>query len=138
MSKDKPTPKLTPKQTLFVKYYLESLNASAAAKAAGYSERTAHASGRENLHKPAVAAAIQKEMDKRAQRLEITADYVLKGIKATIEGATRETDKLKGYELLGKHLKLFSDRLEHSGPDGQPIQTQLSVDINVIGTGTED
>lgn len=30
-------------------------------------------------------------------------------------------DKLRALEMLGKHLKLFAERIEHSGPDGKPI-----------------
>lgn len=29
---------------------------------------------------------------------------------------------LRGAELLGKHLKMFTDKVEHGGPDGGPIQ----------------
>jgi phage terminase small subunit len=30
-------------------------------------------------------------------------------------------DKPKALELLGRHLRMFTDKLEHTGPDGQPI-----------------
>jgi len=82
-------------------------------------------------------------MDERSQRTEITADYVLTTIVETIErckqarpvldrkgdpilvdlpngeiGAAYTFDSgaiLKGAELLGKHLKLFTDKVEVSG-----------------------
>lgn len=31
-------------------------------------------------------------------------------------------DKAKALEMLGKHLRLFVDRQEHSGPDGQKLE----------------
>lgn len=34
----------------------------------------------------------------------------------------RQHDKTKALELLGKHLKLFTEKHEHSGPDGKPIE----------------
>jgi phage terminase small subunit len=33
-------------------------------------------------------------------------------------------DKTKALELLGKHLKIFTEKHEHSGPDGKPIETK--------------
>lgn len=36
-------------------------------------------------------------------------------------------DKIKNLELLGRHLGMFKDRVEHSGPGGAPIQ-HVSID----------
>jgi phage terminase small subunit len=33
-------------------------------------------------------------------------------------------DKTKALEMLGRHLRLFIDKVEHSGPGGGPIQTE--------------
>lgn len=143
---DKPRGKragLNPKQERFVAEYLKDLSATAAAKRAGYSERTAHAQGPRLLAHAGIAAAIQAAMDQRAERTEITADSVLEGIARTIRRCEQveqvfdrkglpvfiETptgqlsaafvfdakNTLRGYELLGKHLKLFTDKIEHSG-----------------------
>ena len=68
---------LSPKQKIFALEYLQDLNATQAAIRAGYSEKTAYRTGCDNLKKPHIQAVIQKEMDKRAQRLEISADKVL-------------------------------------------------------------
>ncbi|MGG1643026.1 terminase small subunit [Paenibacillus sp. NRS-1782] len=68
---------LTAKQKLFVKEYLVDLNATQAAIRAGYSERTARKIGNENLTKPDIQAAIDKAINKRAAKVEITADMVL-------------------------------------------------------------
>ena len=69
--------KLTKKQELFVKEYLIDLNATQAAIRAGYSKKTAQEIGAQNLSKLMIAEAIQVEMDKRAERTEITQDMVL-------------------------------------------------------------
>lgn len=116
---------MTPKKELFVKEYLVDANATQAATRAGYSPKTAYSSGQRLLKDVEVAKAIQSKMDKRAEKLELSADYVLTGIKEVIEEARMDGDKaisLKGYEMLGKHLKLFTDRVEHSG----------SISINVV------
>ncbi|BBB13642.1 terminase small subunit [Sphingopyxis sp. FD7] len=68
---------LTPKQAIFVIEYLVDLNATQAAIRAKYSARTAEDIGRQLLRKTPVAAAIQKAMDERAKRTEITQDKVL-------------------------------------------------------------
>ena len=68
---------LTPKQEMFVKEYLIDLNATQAAIRAGYNKNTAYSIGEENLKKPEIQAAIQKAMDERADRTNITADKVL-------------------------------------------------------------
>lgn len=148
---------LTPKQERFVQEYLIDLNATQAAIRAGYSERTAGSIGDENLRKPEIAAAVQKAMDERAKKTGITAEYVLTTIVDTIERCKQaspvldrqgkpvmvETDTgeiapaytfeanavLKGAELLGKHLKMFTDKTEVSGPDGGPVETVTRVEL---------
>lgn len=73
---------LNPKQRLFVGHYLKSLNATRAAIEAGYSARNAGKIGPALLGDSRIATAIQRAMDKRAARTEITADRVLEEIAA--------------------------------------------------------
>ncbi len=68
---------MTPRQRRFVQEYLIDLNASQAAKRAGYSARSARTTGQKILHHPAVAAAIESAQEKRAQRTRVTADRVV-------------------------------------------------------------
>lgn len=159
--------KLPAKQQMFIKEYLIDLNATQAAIRAGYSKKTAGQIGDEILKKPEIARAIQKAMDERSKRTEITADAVLQelaklgfsNIKNVYDEETgelshvcalddnvtaaitevRETtrrdkdgnttsektykiaDKKTALELLGKHLKLFTDRAEITGANGVPL-----------------
>lgn len=69
---------MTPKQARFVSEYLIDLNATAAAKRAGYSEKTAEKIGHQLLEKTRVAAAIASAIKKREKKTEITADRVIK------------------------------------------------------------
>jgi phage terminase small subunit len=101
---------MTNKQKLFVEAYLANPNATDAARKAGYkgSDTTLAQVGAENLRKPYIAEAVEK----RVEAAIITADEVLKGIKAIAVTGEKDADRLKGYELLGKYLKLFTDRSE--------------------------
>ena len=71
------TDKLTPKQAAFVLEYLKDLNATEAAKRAGFSAKTCHVQGSVLLQAPHVAAAIEAAKQKRDERTQITVDKVV-------------------------------------------------------------
>jgi phage terminase small subunit len=66
-------------QGIFVKEYLTDGNATRAAKAAGYSEKTVDVQGSRLLANVKVRAEIDRQTEKRCEKLDITADYVLRG-----------------------------------------------------------
>jgi len=66
------------KQTRFVDEYQVDLNATKAAIRAGYSEKTAGVQGHELLKKPKIAAKIQEEFQKRAKKVNLTAEMVIR------------------------------------------------------------
>lgn len=103
--------KLTDLQKKFIKEYLIDLNITAAALRAGYSEKTAYSIGQETFNKPHIQAAIQKEMNKRARRTEITADKVLE-----------EYAKL-GFSDVTDYLQVVTERVlvGHDKETGEPI-----------------
>ena len=146
-------PKLTDKQKEFVRQYLVDLNATQAAIRAGYSERTASRIGPQLLGKTCVREAIEKAQAKRAQRVEVTQDYVLSNLVEVVERTMQRAPVLdrkgeqvtdeegravwtfdakganRALELLGKHLGIFADRVraEVSGPDGGPVASEIVV-----------
>jgi phage terminase small subunit len=116
--KKAPPGKLTRKQQVFVREYLVDLNASQACIRAGYSQRNAGKIGPRLVGQSSIAEAIQNQLKKRLEAAEITADFVLMGIKETIRvcvSAGQHSNVLKGYELLGRHLRLFADKAENPG-----------------------
>jgi phage terminase small subunit len=116
---------LTGKQALFVSEYLVDLNATQAALRAGYGARSARTNAYRLLQKPKVTEAIRRAVEARAERLQLSSEDVLRSIvdirsKAVTGGNL--TQALRANELMGRHLKLFTDRVEHSGPDGGAIE----------------
>lgn len=68
---------LTDKQEMFCREYLIDLNATQAAIRAGYSEKTARASGCENLTKPDIQNRIAELKADRNEQVSVDAAYVL-------------------------------------------------------------
>jgi len=150
---------LTDKQRRFVDEYLVDLNATQAAIRAGYSQKTARQIGDENLSKPDIAKAVQEAQVTRAKRTEVTQDEVIndlrelrdicmgrKPIRITeviknAQAGTAESVEVdvnafeptaanKALELLGKHIGMFKEKFEHSGPNGGPIPVKSERDMS--------
>ncbi len=114
---------LLPKQAKFVAEYLISGNATKAALAAGYSAKTAHVIGQENLKKPAIASLL---LDRQAK---LDAEQ---GERLAQMGLTRER-----VELEIARLAFFDARLMFK-EDGTPRPiTELSDNIAAGIVGLE-
>lgn len=116
---------LTAKQERFIQEYLIDLNATQAAIRAGYSPKTAKVIGHENLTKPDIKVILESKQRQMAHNNGITAEYVLKGIKGIADNSERDMDRLKAFELLGRNLKLFTEKIEHSGETGVRIVNDI-------------
>jgi phage terminase small subunit len=81
--------KLTPKQSAFCEAYITSLNATQAAKEAGYSAKTARSQGQRLLTNVDVAAAIDALKAERSARTMIGADRVLRELAKIAFGDVR-------------------------------------------------
>ena len=114
------TKKLTLKQQRFVDEYIISGNATQAAIKAGYSKKTANRIATENLSKPVIKTAIDKrnaeiQSEKTMDMQEVmellasiargeTTEETVTNKGDVIETATRNSDKLKALELIGKRF----------------------------------
>lgn len=121
---------LTAKQLMFCKEFLIDFNGTQAAIRAGYSKKTARQIATENLAKPYVRNEIEKLMDERTKRVERSADEVIEKLWEVADRCTqtvpvfdksgKEAGEFKfdssganrSLELLGKHFKLFTEKIE--------------------------
>lgn len=133
--------KLTAKQEAFCLEYLKDLNATQAAIRAGYSVKTANQIGPENLVKLGISERIAELMEKRNEKVEINAEWVLRKAVELHDRCSQSvavTDKegnpikddegnpiyafehtgvSKALDLIGKHVGVnaFKHVVEHSG-----------------------
>lgn len=131
--------KLTLKQKAFADFYIETGNATEAAKRAGYSERTAREMGSENLSKPHIKAYIDERLKQIEGERIADAAEVLKYLTSVMRGETLaeivvvegegdghssarrmlkapdEKERLKAAELLGKRYSIFTDKVNVEG-----------------------
>ena len=108
---------LTPKQKAFADYYIETGNATEAARRAGYSAKTAKQTGAENLSKPYLAAYIKERMAEIEAGRIATAEEVIRFYSSVLRGEVKDqfgldaqlADRLNaGKELMKRYERLES------------------------------
>lgn len=121
---------LTDKEAAFVREYLIDKNATAAAVRAGYKDSAnARRTAFDLLHRPRVRVALDKVLKEQAKRTLIAADQVLLDINCLADRAARAGEfhaAIRGKELIGKHYKLFTEKHEHGGIGGGPVEFVIS------------
>jgi phage terminase small subunit len=136
--------KLTAKQQRFVQEFCVDLNAHRAAERAGYSKRTARQIGAENLSKPYIVEAIRDEMRETEERIDITKYEVIKdliGVKNRCmqvhpvlndkgdpigEYRFNANGALRALQLLGKHIGMFTEKLNVDTPTAITVRWATS------------
>lgn len=126
--------KLTEKQKRFIDYYIETGNASEACRLAGYKGNNADSLGAQNLVK--LSKYIKIKLESKSKDRIASQEEVLEYLTRVMRNEEKDSfgldaslqDRTKCAELLGKRYKLFTDRQEITGKDGE----QIDININVI------
>lgn len=127
---------LTEKQRQFCYEFLKDLNASRAVVRAGYETSNPNRIGSQLKQHAGIKAALEYLQQDRQKQMSVDAHFVLEKIIKSIDRAEQrgnETAVLRGAELLAKHLGMFVERSEVSGPEGSDIriaqQQKLEEDV---------
>ena len=122
---------LTMKEKLFVAaYFKNDYNASKAILEAGYKTKYPNKMGTQLKQRPRVKAALDAYGQKQLNEVSVSPEYVLRKLIRTVEKAEQQDQHgatLRGLELLAKHLGMFVERQEISGPDGGAIVHEQKV-----------
>jgi phage terminase small subunit len=126
--------KLKPKEFTFAEEWLKTMNATQSAIKAGYSERTAYSAGNRLLKKVEVKQYIDERLAEMQESSIADTNEVMQFLSSTMRGDILDqfgldpalNDRLKAAELLGKRYKMFTDKQEISGADGEPIKVIFS------------
>lgn len=125
---------LTDKQRAFCEEYLKDLNATQAVTRAGYTTKYPNRIAFQLLENRAVRITIDALRAERNKNSDVTKDFVLRGIQKAIRLAEESGNLnalLRGHELLARHLGMFVDRTEISGPDGDAIRMEQKIKEDV-------
>lgn len=126
--------KLTEKQKRFIDYYIETGNATEACRLAKYKGNNLDSLGAQNLVK--LRKYINVKLQSKDRDRIASQDEVLEYLTRVMRNEEKDSfgldaslqDRTKCAELLGKRYKLFTDKQEITGKDGE----QIEVNINVI------
>lgn len=110
---------LTDKQKRFCEEYVVDWNATRAAIAAGYSEKTAYSIGQENLKKPEIEEYIGKIKNDLEKQAGISALMIIKELKKIAflddEVYEKASDRIKAIEVINKMLGFNSpEKIDHT------------------------
>ena len=118
---------LTGKQRAFCEEYLVDLNGKEAVIRAGYKTNHPAKIAFQLLENPIIRVAVDALRAERSKMSDVTKDFVLQKIVKTLEKAEDDNNHnatLRAAELLARHLGMFVERTEISGPDGGAIELE--------------
>lgn len=118
---------LTVRMRRFAEEYVIDFDGKAAAIRAGYATKWADRQAHLLLRHEGVAAYIDSlSRTKENKIVSVDPDYVIQRVLEIIgKDGAKDSDRLRGLELLARHLGMFVDRTELTGKDGGPLETRV-------------
>lgn len=117
---------LTVRQLRFAEEYSVDFDGKAAAIRAGYATKWADRQAHLLLRHKGVAKYIDHlTQSKEAKIVSVNPDYIIQQVTAIIgKPGAKDSDRLRGLELLARHLGMFIERTELTGKDGGPLEIE--------------
>lgn len=116
---------LRPRQLAFCREFVIDHKQKDAAIRAGYSPKTAEAIASNLMAYKGIRRLIDLYTQSNAQKITtVDPDWIVQKITEIVTTASRDGDKLRGLELLARHLGMFIERTEISGRDGEAIRIE--------------
>ena len=142
-SQEKASNGLNEQQQLFVDYYLADIgmNATSAAIKAGYSEKTARQQASRLLSNVNIQMAIKEAQQERQKRTLVTQDDVIRGLLTEAEWqgeGSSHSARVSAWAHLGKHLNMFTDKIDHTSSDGSMTPTAPVFNLNPVRPKSDD
>jgi len=116
-------PKLNDRRKKFISAYFETLNASQAARKAGYRGKP-NVIGARLLAYVSIKEIISQELKTRMEADRESVKARVLSLWGSVSGDNNESmrDRLKASELLAKYAGLLTERVEITGKDGAAIE----------------
>jgi phage terminase small subunit len=122
-----PQPTLTPKQSLFIDHYIETLNGTESYLKAfdAHNRVTAATEGSKLLRNPQIKAEVDRRLEALRSPLIASAQQVLTFLTDMMgKEDAKDTDRIRAAELLGKRYALFTDKID--------LNQSVEVEINLV------
>lgn len=116
---------MTPRMRAFCKEYVVDFSGAKAVVRAGYSTKNPAQSAALLMRYKSVRKLIDFYTASPVRKMvEIDPAFVISKVTEIVQTAAKDSDKLRGLELLAKHLGMFIERQEITGKDGGAIQLE--------------
>lgn len=117
---------LTYRQRRFCEEYVIDFNGAAACVRAGYSPKWGDRQAHLLFKNKGIERYIDHlQMSKESKLVSVNPEYVIQRVMEIIgKENAKDGDRLRGLELLARHLGMFIERTEITGKDGEAIRIE--------------